>query len=127
MILLNFSHPIPPEQLSHIAELAGQPIDMVLTFPTQFDPAGPFVPQVEMLIDQIALTPEQWQTASIVVNLPSLNYIASTVLAELHGRMGYFPAIVRLRPVEDALPPRYEVSEIINLQSVRENARKKRY
>ncbi len=127
MLLLNFSHPIPPEQLALIAELAGQPIDTVLTFPTQFDPSVPFVPQVEMLIDQIPLTPEQWQTAPIVVNLPALNYIAATVLAEMHGRMGYFPPAVRLRPVEGALPPRYEVGEIINLQNVRENARKKRY
>lgn len=126
MLLLNFSHPIPAEQQALIAELTGQPIEAVLTFPTQFNPAVPFVPQVEALIEQIALTPEQWQTAPIVVNLPSLNYIAATVLAELHGRMGYFPPVVRLRPVEGALPPRFEVSEIINLQSVRENARKKR-
>jgi hypothetical protein len=33
---------------------------------------------------------------------------------------------VRLRPVENALPPRYEVTEVINLQGVRDNARKKR-
>jgi hypothetical protein len=29
--------------------------------------------------------------------------------------------------VEDALPPRYEASEILNLQNVRDRARKKRY
>jgi hypothetical protein len=72
------------------------------------------------------LTPEEWQTAPLLVVLPSLNYIAAIVLAELHGRMGYFPSVVRLRPVEDALPPRYEVTEIINLQGVRDAARKKR-
>ncbi len=51
---------------------------------------------------------------------------AVALLVELHGRMGYFPPIVRLKPVAGALPPRYEVTEIINLQEVREQARKKR-
>ncbi len=126
MILLNFSHPLPPEQLARVAELAGQPVDSVLSFPVQLDPQRPFVPQVEALVAQINLSPEQWQTAPIVVNLPSLNYIAATVLAELHGRMGYFPPILRLRPVEGAIPPRYEAAEIVNLQNVRDAARKKR-
>jgi hypothetical protein len=40
--------------------------------------------------------------------------------------MGYFPPIVRLKPVAGALPPRYEVAEVINLQGVRDTARKKR-
>jgi hypothetical protein len=86
----------------------------------------PVIPQVQALIEQMPLTPEEWQTAPLLVVLPSLNYIAAIVLAELHGRMGYFPPIVRLRPVEEALPPRYEVIEVINLQGVRDAARKKR-
>ena len=86
MILLNFSHPSPPDQLSA----------------------------------------HEWQTASILINPPSLNFITALVLAKLHGRMGYFPPVVRLRPVEDALPPRYEVAEILNLQAVRDAARLKR-
>ena len=126
MILLNFSHPLPPDQLARVAEQTGQPVDSARMLPTQFDPQRPFVPQVEELVAQIDLTPEEWQTAPIVVNLPSLNYIAATVLAELHGRMGYFPPILRLRPVEGAIPPRYEVAEIVNLQNVRDTARKKR-
>jgi hypothetical protein len=40
--------------------------------------------------------------------------------------MGYFPAHVRTRPVADALPPRYEVAEILNLQAVRDQARMQR-
>lgn len=126
MLLLNFSHPLPSDQLARIAELLGQPVESALSFPAQFDQAQPFVPQAAALIDQIPLTPEQWQTAPIVVLLPSLNTITAVVLAELHGRMGYFPPAVRLHPVEDALPPRYAVAEIINLQGVRDAARLKR-
>ncbi|MFN3763696.1 MAG: CRISPR-associated protein Csx15, partial [Anaerolineae bacterium] len=48
------------------------------------------------------------------------------LLAELHGRCGYFPAMLRVRPVPGSTPPRYEVAEIVNLQMLREEARKRR-
>ncbi len=47
-------------------------------------------------------------------------------MAELHGRTGHFPASIRIRPVSEVTPPRYEVAEVINLQQVRENAREQR-
>jgi len=78
------------------------------------------------MADAVGLTPQQWQTESILINLPSLNYSAVLLIAELHGRMGYFPPCVRLRPVKDALPPRFEVAEVLNLQAVRDGARRKR-
>jgi len=40
--------------------------------------------------------------------------------------MGYFPTVLRLRPVEGAVPPRFEVVEILNLQQVRDQARRTR-
>jgi hypothetical protein len=58
--------------------------------------------------------------------MPSLSIIAATLLAELHGRMGYFPTVVRMRPVAGSTPPRFEVAEIVNLQDVRDEARGKR-
>jgi hypothetical protein len=125
MLLLNFSHPLPPDQITRLSELMSQPID-VRRLPVEFDPARPFIPQAGALIDRVGLPPDDWQTAPIAVILPSLNYIAAIVLAELHGRMGHFPPIARLRLVQAALPPRYEVAEVINLQSVRDAARKKR-
>ena len=86
----------------------------------------PFAEQVRELVDGIGLTPEQWQTVPLLINPPAYNYVAVLLLAELHGRMGYFPACLRLRPVEDAVPPRFEVAEILNLQKVRNGARKVR-
>ena len=55
-----------------------------------------------------------------------LNYSAAVVLAQVHGRSGYFPPVLRLRPVRDEIPPRFEVAEILNLQVMRERAREKR-
>ena len=47
-------------------------------------------------------------------------------MVELHGRMGYFPPILRLRPEKVNVLTRYVVSEIIDLQSIREVARSER-
>lgn len=58
--------------------------------------------------------------------LPALNYAAGVMLAEIHGRMGHFPAIVRLRPVTEGLVTEYDVAEIINLEVVRSKARSRR-
>lgn len=126
MILLNFSHPLPPDQLARLETLAGQPIERVIEIPTQVDTQAELVPQVVALADACGLTPAQWQQASVLVLPPALNFVAVTLLAELHGRMGYFPAHVRTRPVAGSLPPRFEVAEVINLQAVREAARARR-
>jgi hypothetical protein len=77
-------------------------------------------------VDSVGLSPEAWQTERLLINPPSHNLIAVTLLAELHGRMGYFPACLRLRPIEGSVPPRYEVAEVLNLQDVRNAARGRR-
>jgi hypothetical protein len=84
------------------------------------------VPQVVVMADQCGLSPAEWQTLPLLVNPPSLNFIAVALLAELHGRCGYFPAHLRLRPVPGSVPPRYEVAEVMDLQAVRDGARRKR-
>ncbi len=127
MIVLNFSHPLTPEHLASIEALTKNPVEQVLDLPIHFDQGQPFQPQLQKVLGTVTLSPQEWQTAGIVINLPSYNYIAAMTLAELHGRMGYFPPILRLRPVEGALPPRFEVAEVINLQTLRDAARKERY
>lgn len=127
MNLLNFSHPLNPEQIRRIEALAGQPVTRVIDLPVQFDNAEDFLPQLQAVAAGIPLSAEALQTEPVLVNPPALNFITALLLAELHGRMGYFPPVVRLRPVEGSLPPRYEVAEVLNLQSVRDQARKTRY
>jgi len=126
MIVLNFSHPLTEEQLAQIEALTGQKVERVIEVPTQLDPEAPFAPQVMELVEKVGLSPKEWQTLPILINPPSLNAIAVILLAELHGRMGYFPTIIRLRPVPNAIPPRFEVAELINLQAVRDRAREQR-
>ncbi len=127
MIVLNFSHPLTEEQTVQLEALSGEKIAVVKDLPVAFDNAKPFAAQVRELADSCGLSPEEWQTERILIVPPSLNFIAVTLIAELHGRMGYFPPIVRIRPVEGAVPPKFEVAEIIDLQTVRDRARKERY
>lgn len=126
MLILNFSHPLTAEHLAQLEALTNQLVERVLDIPTHFDPAQSFTQQVAALIDQLELTPTEWQTLPLLVNPPTLNVIAIALLAELHGRMGYFPPVLRLRSVPGSLPPRFEVAEIINLQAVRDHARQRR-
>lgn len=127
MILINFSHPLTPEQIAQAEALTRQTIDEVILLPVQFDNEQPFLPQLQALVEKIPVEANALQTLPVLVNPPSLNFIAALILAELHGRMGYFPPILRMRPIQGSLPPRYEVAEILNLQAVRDEARKQRY
>jgi len=126
VILINFAHPLTADDITAIGALAKQPLTEIRNINAQLDPQGDITVQVEAILDGIGLSPQEWQNMPIIINLPSLNYSAAVMLAMLHGRMGYFPAILRMRPEPEALPPRFVVAEIINLQTVRERARRKR-
>ena len=126
MLLLNFSHPLTQEQLAQLEEIAGRPVSRVCNHVPHFDEQRPFAPQLAALLDRVDLSAEQWQSEPILVVPPALNFIAAALLADLHGRMGYFPHVVRTRPVEGAIPRRYELAEILDLQAVRAAARRSR-
>lgn len=123
MILLNYSHPLTPAQLAQVEALAGKKIERVVEVHSQIDAQAPLTPQVVVMADKAGLEPIEWQSAPLIVNPPSLNFVATVLLAELHGRCGYFPAMLRMRPVPNSLPPQFEAAEIINLQAVRDAAR----
>lgn len=126
MLILNFSHPLSKDQVEQVEALSGQTVVEVQGEMPQFDHAVPLVDQIQALADRVGLNPEEWQTTSLLVNLPGYSPAAATLLAELHGRIGHFPAVLRLRPEEGSLPTRYEVAEVIDLQRVRDAARGRR-
>lgn len=126
MFILNYAHPLTADQLAHLRALTDETTLDVRTIPTQLDLMQPFAAQATALAEAADLSAEQWQTEPLLVVLPALNYAAAALLAELHGRMGYFPPVVRLRPVSGQVPPRFEVAEIIDLHTLRQQARTRR-
>ena len=152
MILINLSHELSEKHVAQIEVLLNPPpastlkkfiqsilpglgetnqerktIRAVVEVAVKFDDRLAYPPQVKVVMDKIPLTPQQLQVETILVNLPALNTIAALLLAELHGRMGYFPPVLRWRRVEEENTSRFEVAEIINLQNIRDEARNKRY
>jgi hypothetical protein len=127
MLLLNFSHPLTDTQRAEVETRTGRPITRLVETMPQFVHEAPFAPQIRTLVDRLGLTAVEWQTLPMLVNLPGYAPGAAALLAELHGRMGYFPAVIRLQPVAGSAPSIYAVAEIINLQALRDDARQTRW
>ncbi len=114
------------EQRTQIEALAGTAIEEVRTIPVQINQAEPLEPQIVATVDAAGISPEEWQTRQLLINPPGYAPAAFVLLAELHGRMGHFPTLVRLRP-KSAPVTLYEVAELLNLQTIREQARHRRF
>ena len=125
MLILNFAHPLTDEHKAQIEALANIAVDEILTIPVQIDQAQPLGPQISAIVDGIQLSSQEWQTRPLLINPPGYAPAAFVLLAELHGRIGHFPSLIRLRPQPGPVT-RYEVAELLNLQAVREAARQRR-
>jgi len=123
MLILNFAHPLTTEQRDQVESLTGHTIEQEIKVPVQIDSDRSLSAQVVEIADQIGLTPKEWQTLPLLVNPPGYAPAAAALLAELHGRMGHFPAMVWIQPVPGSTPTRFHVAEIVNLQGIREAAR----
>ncbi len=126
MIIMNFAHPLTDKQISQIEALTGESVTGVIDAPSQIDQGKPLAPQIAAIVDGMGIDPRRLQSERWLINPPALNFSAVVVLADLHGRLGYFPPCLRLRPVPDALVTEFEVAEVLNLRAVREAARARR-
>jgi hypothetical protein len=124
MLLLNYAHPLTAAQLARVAELLGAAPEL-REIKTLIDQAQPLAPQAAALADAAGLAPEQWQPP-LIVNPPGLAPAAVALIAEIHGRMGHFPTLLRLRPVQAGPTTTFEVAELVDLHVLREAARERR-
>lgn len=125
MLILNYSHPLTDEQQVQIEALANSPIEDICTISVQINQEEPLEPQIISIVDNTGLSSEEWQTLPLLINPPGYAPAAFVLLAELHGRIGHFPSLIRLRPKSGPVTI-FEVAELLNLQSVREAARRRR-
>ena len=125
MLILNFTHPLTSDQRAQIEVLANSSIEGIRTIPVQIDQTEPLEPQITAIVDSVGLSSEEWQTRPLLINPPGYAPAAFVLLAELHGRIGHFPSLIRLRPKPGPVTA-YEATELLNLQTIREAARKRR-
>ncbi len=127
MLILNFTHPFTAEQREQIQTLAAPiSIEEIHTIPVQINQYEPLEAQITAIVNTTGLSSEEWQTRQLLINPPGYAPAAFVLLAELHGRIGHFPSLIRLRPVAGSTPTVYEVAELINLQAIRDQARRRR-
>ncbi|MBA2285296.1 MAG: hypothetical protein H0W02_07440 [Ktedonobacteraceae bacterium] len=125
MLILNFTHPLTGEHKVQIEALADTAIDEVRTVPVHINQEEPLEAQIVAIVDTARLSSEEWQTRPLLINPPGYAPAAFVLLAEIHGRAGHFPSLIRLRPKPGPITS-YEVVELLNLQAVREAARRHR-
>src|SRR5881398_2360580 len=125
MLILNFTHPLTEEQQAQIEAIANTPIEEVRTVRVQINQEKPLEAQIISIVDATGLSSEEWQTRPLLINPPGYAPAAFVLLAELHGRIGHFPSLLRLRPKSGPVTT-YEVAELLNLQTIRDNARRHR-
>lgn len=126
MQILNFGHPLGADVLADITQVADQVISQIRDIRVQADQQQSFADQAAALIDSVGLSGEEWQRLPFAVVLPGLSAMAGALLAEIHGRCGYFPVAVRLRPKPGTTPVQFEFAELMHLDAVRQAARTRR-
>jgi hypothetical protein len=120
-ILINFARPIEDYQIAKLEELLKAKVDEVINVMGVLDDKQPFLPQMRKMFDLIGLTPSEWQSLPIIINIHGFAPAASVVLAWIHGLRGFFPEVVRMARNEQS--NRFEVVELLQLQSVRNEVR----
>lgn len=123
--LLNFTHAFQEQQIKELEDELGCFVEHVWpNLKINFNLSGPLEPQIRNMVDSLGFTPEEWDEAGrFVVSLPGLSEPCAVLLAELHGRMGHFPTIVRRRKNDQDESGGYVLAEVIHLSDVRDKAR----
>ena len=123
IIILNFAHPLTMQQQAQIEKLSNTTIENIITISTLINEEEPLEPQIARLIEAVDHSTYDWHKRDILLNPPGYSPAAILLLAEIHGRIGHFPTLIRMRP-KHASVTTYEVIELLNLQTVRDASRK---
>ena len=122
--LLNFSHPITDAQKDKIENLLQKQVVEIIDLTIQLEESYSFQIQICELFDSAKIPSENLQKGEYIINLPGYAPAVAVLLAELHGRMGQFPTVIRMKKVIGSTPQIFYVEEIMNLQAIRDDARK---
>lgn len=123
ILVLNFAHSLTQEQQAQIEELSNSPIESIIDISTLINEDEPLELQIATLIDAADQSSPGWPNRDILINPPGYAPAALLLLAVIHGRIGHFPTLIRMRP-KHASVTTYEVIELLNLQTTRDAVRR---
>jgi hypothetical protein len=123
-LILNFGRGLTHAQMLQLKNLLENLPEVINLpdLPVQFQEQRTLAEQVMEVLDSTGLTLEEWSSLNFVVNLPGFAPAVAGVLAEIHGRSGHFPHVIRMTPSPDDKTV-YNVTEIVKLQNIRDAAR----
>jgi hypothetical protein len=124
MTILNLASPLSSEDTSIIAALCGRKARRVVDVAAAFSETDPLAPQVRAMLDGLGFSSSDWQNQSIVLNLPPDPVASALIVAEIAGRRGRTPSVVRWKRTAGAT--RMEPAEVISLHEIRKEARHQR-
>jgi hypothetical protein len=94
-------------------------IEELIELPVHFDAYRDLAPQVEKIIDDTGLAPEEWSNRNIYLVLPGIAPGAAAFLAAVHGLRGGFPKVVWIYQSPDD-HTQYQVAQVVDLQALRD-------
>lgn len=124
MTILNLASPLSSDDLSMISALCGRKARRVVDLGHAFSETEPLAPQVRALLDTLGFTSSDWQKQSIVVNLPADSVASTLIVADIAGRRGRTPSVIRWKSSGNR--GRMEPFEVISLHEIRKEARHQR-
>ena len=95
--ILNFSHPMTEKQKISVQSLIKKSVLEIIELPAFFDESKPLGSQIRELLENAGISKQDLQCGMYVINLPGFSPGAAVTLAELHGIMGHFPTIIRMK------------------------------
>jgi len=126
MIVINMKHGMNDAQRRNLARLLAIPvqdIDERVLVPT-FDLVGELVPQVLALVDGLITTETLLEEIALIA--PSVAEAALIVAVYVHGKLGYWPPILRMAQTQGLPTPRWDVVEVVRLGLVGQTVRVQR-
>jgi hypothetical protein len=117
MLLLNFGSKIGQIEIEQINALSHDKITEWVYLPVDPYNQAPFQQQLSGLYKKAKLTNEDFMKQTLVLNLPASALNAAIILADIHGRTGKFPLVIRLRPAMFGIRVRSDVVDLLDLNS----------
>ncbi len=125
MLIINFSHPITPQQLEQISDRLNVRKDKITVFevPSQVDLDQPILPQVRQMMRRVESRfygEEVWTREDVLIVPPALNRSAIALAGELALRYSQLGSFLFFKPVPGSTPPRYEFAELLSWEQEQE-------